>query len=86
MAIAQQNTASLTITIDNSPILNQKWLWQPVHTITALIKKFWWHTHAYGTILGIMLLALVSVIFLSLYWSYQKLLPIFNWRVSGSHD
>jgi hypothetical protein len=73
MTVAQQDTATLTINIDISRSLNQSWLWQPVQLSTAFLNKMWWHTHAYGTVFSIMLLALVSFIFLSLHWSLRKI-------------
>lgn len=85
MAIAN-NTASLSITIEDSHIINQGWRWQPLQISTALVKKIWWHTHAYGAILGIILLALASVIFLGLHWCHHKLWPVVNFRASSSHE
>lgn len=73
MTVAQHETASLTNKIDNSRSLNQSWLWQPVQISTAFLNKMWWHTHAYSTVFSIVLLALVSLIFLSLHWSFRKI-------------
>ncbi len=73
MTIAQHDTASLTSKIDNSSSLNQSWLWQLVQISTASLNKIWWHTHAYGTVFSVMLLALVSFLFLSLHWSFRKI-------------
>lgn len=73
MTVAQHDTASLTNKIQNSSSLNLTWLWQPVQLSTAFLNKIWWHTHAYGTVFSIMLLALVSFIFLSLHWSFRKI-------------
>jgi hypothetical protein len=46
---------------------------KPVQSIVAAIHRLWWHTRAYGTILGIMPLVLASLVFLHLYWLYRKL-------------
>lgn len=73
MTVAQHDTASLTSKIDNPRSLYQRWLWQPVQLSTAFLNKMWWHTHAYGTVFSIVLLALVSFIFLSLHWSFCKI-------------
>lgn len=42
----------------------------------GLLVRFWWHAKAYGTILSILLLALGSLVFLSIHWSCRKLLLI----------
>ncbi len=48
-------------------------MWKkPIQSIVAAIYRFWWHTKAYGTILGIMPLVLASLLFLHLYWFYRK--------------
>ncbi len=73
MTVAQHDTVSLSNKIDNFSSLNFSWLWQPVQITTAFLNKMWWHTHAYGTIFSIMLLALLSFIFLSLHWSFRKI-------------
>ncbi|MBU7582987.1 MAG: hypothetical protein KAF91_08760 [Nostoc sp. TH1S01] len=75
MTIAQQNPASLTISFNNSHNLNQS-LWQPVLFGTAFIRRFWWHTKSYGIVFSIMFLTLMSLIFLSIHWSYRKLLIV----------
>jgi hypothetical protein len=75
MTIVRQNTASLTITIHNSDV-NQGYLWKLARLGAARLQKFWWHTKAYGTILGVMLLTLVSLIYLGIHWSFSKLLPL----------
>lgn len=72
MTIARQNTeASLTINMNNSPKINQD-LWLPV----LFLQRLWWHTKNYGTIFSIMLLTLMSLIFLSIHWSYRKLIIV----------
>ena len=74
---AQPNTAtSLAITES----VNQDRPWKPLRLGVALLKRFWWHTHAYGTVLGIMLLTVVSMIFLYIHWSCRKLLSVLTNR------
>jgi len=52
-------------------------LWRnPVQMFVAKLNRSWWHTKAYGTILGIMLLVLVSLLFIYLYSLYRKFLPV----------
>ncbi|MCC5636585.1 hypothetical protein LC593_12065 [Nostoc sp. CHAB 5844] len=76
MTIAPQNTAvSLTISMDNSQSVNQV-LWLPVRLGTAFLRRLWWHTKGYGIIFSIMFLTLMSLIFLSIHWSYRKLLIV----------
>ena len=41
-----------------------------------MFVRSWWQTKAYGTILGIMLLVLVSLLFIYLYSLYRKFLPV----------
>ncbi len=77
--LAQQNTASLEITIQNSPVFNQSSLWRLVTISRASIQRLWWHGQAYGSIFGITLLTLVSMIFLGFHWSYCKLLLGFTY-------
>ncbi|MHC0065578.1 hypothetical protein ACWATR_22215 [Nostoc sp. UIC 10890] len=81
MTIAQQNiAASLPITIHDSESVDIGNLWKLVRLGA---NRFWWHTKAYGTILGVMLLTLVSLIFLSMHWSYRRLLQFFSYRVKS---
>ncbi|BCL37139.1 hypothetical protein [Nostoc sp. MS1] len=86
MTVAQHDTASLTINIDNSSSLNQSRLWQPVQLSTAFINKIWWHTHAYSTVFSIVLLALVSFIFLSLHWSFRKIAVLTKADTVSEHE
>lgn len=84
---AQQNTAaSWSITIDDLERVNQGLVWKSVQLITAIAKRWWWHTKGYGTILGIMLLTLVSIIFLVIHWSYGQLLSFFSHGILGSRE
>ncbi|OCQ92832.1 hypothetical protein BCD64_08840 [Nostoc sp. MBR 210] len=75
MTVAQQNTASLTIGLNNSQNINQS-LWQPVLIGTAFFQRLWWHTKSYGIVFKIMFLTLMSLIFLSIHWSYRKLIIV----------
>lgn len=80
MTIARQNTgASLSITIDDSKSVDISNLWKLVRLGA---NGFWWRTKAYGTILGVMLLTLVSLIFLSIHWSYRRLFPFISHRLN----
>ncbi|MDF5734871.1 MULTISPECIES: hypothetical protein [unclassified Nostoc] len=82
MTIARQNTAaSLAISIHDSESVDISSLWK----LVRLGAGFWWHTKAYGTILGVMLLTLVSLIFLSMHWSYRRLFPFLSHRVIESN-
>ncbi len=82
MTIARQNTAaSLAITIHNSESVDIASLWKLVR-LSA--NGFWWRSKSYTTILGVMLLTLVSLIFLSMHWSYRRLFPSIGHRVIGS--
>ncbi|MHC5759719.1 hypothetical protein [Nostoc sp.] len=82
MTIARQNTAvSLPITIHAPKSVDIVSLWK---LLRLGANRFWCHTKAYGTILSVMLLALVSLIFLSMHWSYRRLFPFISHRVIGS--
>ncbi|BAZ53521.1 hypothetical protein NIES4103_61990 [Nostoc sp. NIES-4103] len=83
---AQQNAASLSLTIEDLERVNQGLLWIPVQLMTAVVKRVWWHTKGYGTILSIMLLTLVSMIFLVIHWSGRNLLPILKHQIVGSNE
>ncbi|MBD2529946.1 hypothetical protein H6G97_10350 [Nostoc flagelliforme FACHB-838] len=73
MTIAQQNTsASLPTTIHGSESVDIARLWKLVRLDA---NGFWLHTKAYTTILGVMLLTLISLIFLSIHWYYRRLFP-----------
>ena len=80
MTIARQNTAaSLPITIHASESADIANLWKQLGA-----NEFWWRTKAYTTILGVMLLTLVSLVFLSMHWSYRRLFPFISHQVIGS--
>ena len=79
MTIARQNTvASLAITIHDSERVD-------IGLGAVHLKRFWWRTRSYATILGIMLLTLVSLIFLSMHWSYRRLFPFLSHPVIDSN-
>ncbi|MEH2059863.1 MAG: hypothetical protein V7K97_27655 [Nostoc sp.] len=80
MTIAGKNTAaSLSITIHDSESVDIGNLWKLVR---LRANGFWWHTKSYTTILGVMLLTLVSLIFLSMHWSYRRLFPFISHRLN----
>ncbi|MEH2052471.1 hypothetical protein [Nostoc sp.] len=84
MTLAQQSTAaSLPITVHDTESVDIASLWKLVQ-LSA--NRFWWHTKSYITILGVMLLTLVSLIFLNMHWSYRRLFPFVSHRVIGSHN
>jgi hypothetical protein len=84
MTIGRQNTAaSLPIIIHDSESMDIGNQWKLVR---LRANGFWWSPKAYGTILGIMLLSLVSLIFLSMHWSYRRLFLFLSHQVIGGDD
>ncbi|MEH2329618.1 hypothetical protein [Nostoc sp.] len=82
MTIARQNTAaSLPITIHDSESADITNFWK---LVLLDANGFWWRTKAYTTILGVILLTLVSLIFLSMHWSYRRLFPFLSHQIIGS--
>jgi hypothetical protein len=78
MTIARENTAaSLGITIDDSERVD-------IGLGAVQLKRFWWRTRAYATIIGIMLLTVVSLIFLSIHWYYHTLFSFLSHQVIES--
>ncbi|GAB1542497.1 hypothetical protein NUACC21_51710 [Scytonema sp. NUACC21] len=76
MTVAQHRRAtSLVVSSQNSERLTHRF-WQPIQLGAALVMKLWWHTKAYGTVLIIALLTLISLIFLQIYWSCRRLLQV----------
>ncbi|BAZ28627.1 hypothetical protein NIES4074_10610 [Cylindrospermum sp. NIES-4074] len=74
MAMARQNIAApLTINLQNHQKVNPSHLRQLVRLGESQLQQFWWHSHAYGTIFGVMLLTVVSFIFLAIHWFYRRL-------------
>ncbi len=53
-------------------------LWKLPKQSAALLIRLWWHTKAYTTVLGIMLLTFASLGFLYIHWSGRKLTQIFK--------
>lgn len=74
MAMANRAT-SLVVTIDDSKRVTPR-LWEPVQLGTALLVRFWWYSKAYGTVLMIGLLTLLSLIFLRIHGTFRKLLLV----------
>ncbi len=78
MATVQLKTGESSM-IENSQSQgeNSFRVWRnPVQIFAARLNRSWWQTKAYGTILGIMLLVLVSLLFIYLYLLYRKFLPV----------
>ncbi|MDZ8137173.1 MAG: hypothetical protein RM049_18020 [Nostoc sp. DedQUE04] len=80
MTIVRENTTSLPITIHNSESVDVANFWK---LMRLGANDFGWRTKAYTTILGVMLLTLVSLIFLSMHWSYRRLFPFINHQIIG---
>ncbi|WP_138499315.1 hypothetical protein [Nostoc sp. PA-18-2419] len=84
MTITQKSTA---ISFHNSNSLNLSNLWKFIQLGTTQLKILWWHIHAYGTILGVMLLTLSSLIYLIIHHFLNKLLPALThrdeWKISS---
>ncbi|MBD2664596.1 hypothetical protein B6N60_03933 [Richelia sinica FACHB-800] len=70
MAIAQENIASTLTIAKTSPTLTTASVWEMVH---RQIQRWLWHSHAYGTVLGVLLLTIASLIFLTIHWLYRLL-------------
>ncbi|MFN6561092.1 MAG: hypothetical protein RMY28_015065 [Nostoc sp. ChiSLP01] len=85
MTIARQNTVA---SFHGSNSLNLEKLLKFVRLGTTQVKVFWWHIHAYGTILAVMLLTLSSLIYLIIHRSLRKLLRVRmhrdEWKISSS--
>lgn len=74
MTIARQDiAASLKINLNDSQNLKSSRLWKLVQLGESKLQRFFWHSHAYGTIFGVLLLSLVSLIFLGINWYYRRL-------------
>lgn len=74
MAMANRTT-SLVVTINDAKSLTVR-LWQPVQLVTRLVVRFWWYGKAYGTVLMIGLLTLLSLIFLRIYRACRQLVLV----------
>ncbi|MDZ8055443.1 MAG: hypothetical protein RMX68_025295 [Aulosira sp. ZfuVER01] len=74
MALAQDiNVEDIQV---SQPV--DRYFWGKISQIsTALIKRLWWHTKAYTTVFGIMLLTFSSLVFLYIHWSGKKLTQVF---------
>ncbi|AUT01301.1 hypothetical protein CLI64_13300 [Nostoc sp. CENA543] len=63
MILAQHSKTSQTTKLNNF----SSW------KLVQILQKLWWHTHAYGTVLSILLLTLISLVFTATHWSYHQL-------------
>jgi hypothetical protein len=71
-------TLAQHINIPEAKIVNSNLLRKTSQVVTALFKRLWWHTKAYTTVFGIMLLTFASLVFLYIHWSGGKLTLIFQ--------
>jgi hypothetical protein len=62
MVLAQHSKASQIAKLSNF----HSW------KLVQILQRLWWHTHAYWTVLSIMLLTLMSLIFVVTNWSYHQ--------------
>ncbi|MBD2680171.1 MULTISPECIES: hypothetical protein [Nostoc] len=85
MTIAHQNTVA---SLHGSNSVNPENVLKFVRLGATKAKAFWWHIHAYRTILAVMLLTLSSLIYLIIHWSLSKLLRVRmhrdEWKISSS--
>lgn len=85
MTIARENTVASFHDSNSVNVVN--WL-KFVQLGTTQAKAFWWHIHAYKTILTVMLLTLSSLIYLIIHWSLSNLLRVpmhqERWKISSS--
>ncbi len=73
MALAQH------INIQDAKKVNNYFLLKILQLGTDLLKQLWWHTKAYTTVFGIMLLTFASLVFLYIhYLSGKKLTQFFQ--------
>lgn len=59
-------------------------VWQPAFVILALLYRLWWHTYSYTTVLGIMLLTLLSLIAISVHTQVSQALANLRRRIHSS--
>ncbi|RAM49697.1 hypothetical protein BLD44_019100 [Mastigocladus laminosus UU774] len=67
---------TLAQTIHQTKKVNDHDLWKLPKQGAALLTRLWWHTKAYTTVFGIILLAFASLGFLYIHWSGRKLIQI----------
>jgi hypothetical protein len=67
---------TLAQTIHKTKRINNYDLWKLPKQGTALIARLWWHTKAYTTVFGIMLLTFASLGFLYIHWSGRKITQV----------
>jgi hypothetical protein len=77
MALAQNINIQY---VQDSQKVNHHLLWKFSQLVTVSIKRLRWHTKAYTTVFGIMLLTFASVVFLYIHWSGKKLTQAFQQR------
>lgn len=58
--------------------------YRPIQMLVLVQHRLWWHTKAYGTVLGVMLLTLASLIYLYIHWSCRKLLSVLKSNILGN--
>ncbi|AFZ26202.1 hypothetical protein Cylst_4095 [Cylindrospermum stagnale PCC 7417] len=91
MTIARQHIASLEIKLDDSQNVNLSRLWKLVRLGESQLQRVFWHSQAYGTIFGVLLLTVVSLIFLGINWAYRRLFATpravgtNEWDISGNN-
>lgn len=66
MALAQH------INIQNTQKVDDRFLRKILKLSTAVLKRLWWHTQAYTTVFGMMLLTVASLAFIYIHWSGKK--------------
>ncbi|MFS0518695.1 hypothetical protein ACEYW6_28915 [Nostoc sp. UIC 10607] len=71
MALAQH------INIQDAKKVNDYFLWKILLLGTDLLKQLWWHTKAYTTVLGVMLLTFASLGFVYIHYLSGKNLSRF---------
>ncbi|MBO3462563.1 hypothetical protein G7B40_020320 [Aetokthonos hydrillicola Thurmond2011] len=68
-------TVAQHITIHSSDKNNHSQRSKLVQLRTVIAKRLWWHAHAYGIVLSILLLIFSSLGFLFLHWFWSRLQP-----------
>lgn len=89
MATVQLNVEDSSALTELSNSGNSISLWRRPRQMSVAVltlNRLWWKTKAYGTILGIMQLVLLSLILVYLNWLYRKFSPIKRSKKSLSID
>jgi hypothetical protein len=79
MATVQLNVEDSSALTELSNSGNSISLWRRPRQMSVAVltlNRLWWHTKAYGTILGLMQLVLLSLVLVYLNWLYRKFSPI----------